>query len=981
MSPDDFAEPLGGRYKIQRELGRGGMAIVYLATDLTTGEDVALKLLDQEVGAAVGAVRFRREIRIATELSHPHILRVLDAGDANGQLFFTMPVVSGQSLHDHLTRQEQLPVDEAVRITREVASALAYAHERGVVHRDVKPENILMQDGMALLADFGIARASSDLRATQALTRTGMSMGTPTYMSPEQSAAERELDGRSDQYSLACVLYEMLAGQAPFTAKTAQALMARHMLEPVPSLSIVRNTVPEAVEEAIVRAMSKAPADRFPTIEQFSAALGSPDSWPRMRGAPTRTYAVPSAVTPSRRNRRMAVAGAAVLGVAVLGSSVWYLKNRTVQVIPSVLLAVAPFNPLRAEFALWQEGMVDVLARNLDGAGPIGTVAPAVAIRGWGGQRADRKSARALAERTGARYAVFGSLNAAPGNLVQVSASLLDIQTDSLWDASWSGIDVKQLADSATIFVIRQLSKTYSIGASRNSPLASTSVDALKLFLQGEQQFRRTAWEPALDAYSRAAALDTAFALPLRRLGQVVSFQRDNADSVGRSYALRAGRLNHGLAPRDSLLVTADSLFAALAARESELSDWPLVRRLFSTLDAATQRYPTDPEVWYAKGEAGYHLGYGSVVDVTDENVFQSFEKAIALDSGFAPAYIHGIELAFRLRGRLEGRRYAKAYLALNPTDHHAEGIRLLERLTDPAMRNDPAIASLIDTLPHKVLASTYNALGRWPDSAAAGLSLIRAIARRPASSVSYKEDTMLVRDYLPLELAYRGRLREAYEALGNRRSGLFVELVMLGGIEKDTADAVFSRWLADGSVRARSALPYWSSQGNASSIQSFLTRADSVSRAATGRSRLLALHDVGAARAYLQLAQRDTAAAIKAFNQLSDTLCLSCYQDRLTEARLLAARGKLDVADRLLRQRLYSAMTPIEILIALERGRVAMRMNDNQTAKRAFALVINAWQNGDPEVQPMVDEARRALNELVKRPETDESGKARPAQ
>ncbi len=939
------------------------MAVVYLATDGVTGESVAVKLLDQDVGAAVGADRFRREIKIASALTHPAIIPVLDAGETNGQLYFVMPVVTGESLHARLEREMQLPVADAVQITRTIADALEYAHRNGVVHRDVKPENILLQDGFPLLGDFGIARASADLRATQALTRTGMSLGTPTYMSPEQSAADRELDGRSDQYSLACVLYELLAGQAPFTAKTAQALMARHMLEPVPSISIVRGTVPEMVEDAIIRAMAKSPADRFPSMAKFAEALGTPETWPVSSGARARR----GQLARWRRalSRRTIFATAAVLSVAAAGILTMQYVNRAQVVGPSVLLAIAPFNPLRPEYELWQEGMVDILARNLDGIGPLGTVSPAVAIRGWGGRKADRASARALAQRTSAQYAVFGSLNSAPGSLVRLNASLLDAKSDSLWEGSWTGVDVKPLTDSATRFIIERLSERYALGAVRRSPLAKTSVEALKLFLQGEQNFRRTAWEPAFAAYTRAAALDTAFALPLRRMGQIIGFQKDNADSVGRSYAFRAGRLNAGLAPRDSLLVVADSLFAALTERDSELSDWPTLRRLFATVDAATLRYPADPEVWYTVGEAREHLGYGTVTDVTDESVFAAFERAIALDAGFAPAYIHATELAFQLRGREAGLRYARAYLALRPTDEEAKGIRLVEFLADPARASSPQYARILDTIGTDALAKAVGRIRRWPDSAETAITLVRAIARRPASSPTYATDSLRVHRYLPLSLAYRGRLGEAYESLGNRRTQLFGELVLLGGITPDTADAVFARWLADGSAQARTALPYWAAKGDTVSIRRFQQRSDSVASAAKGRTRLVATHDAGAARAYGLLAKRDTARAIRGFATLSDTLCLSCYMDRLEEARLLASVGELQAADRLLRQRLYTWMTPMEVLIALERGRVARRRNDRETAIRAFSLVADAWQRGDPEVQPMVQEAQLALREL----------------
>ena len=608
--------------------------------------------------------------------------------------------------------------------------------------------------------------------------------------------------------------------------------------------------------------------------------------------------------------------------------------------------------------------LVDVLARNLDGLGTVGAVSPAVAIRGWDNRKADRQSARALAERTDAQYAVYGSVNSAPGNLVQLSTSLLDVRADTLWEGTWSGLDVKQLADSATHFILEVLNKRHSLGAVRESPLGATNIEALKSFLQGEQRFRRTSWDDALGFYTRAAALDTAFPLPLRRMGQIVAFQKDNADSLGRSYALRAGQLNRGLAPRDSLLVVADSLFASLALRQYDLSDWPMLRRLFATLGDGVTRYPNDPEVWYALGEARYHLGYGSAVDVTDEQVLDAFSRSIALDSGFAPAYIHATELAFQLRDRETGRKYARAYLALNPTDRDAAGIRLVERITDPSQAKSPETLRMLDTLPHDVVASAFNALSRWPDSAQTSLDLLRAIARRPASSKSHVDDSTMVADYLPLVLAYRGRLREAHEVLGIGRASLFGELVLLGGVELDSAKAEFSRLLA-GRSRPRSALPFWAQQGDVASITQFLSRADSAVGRSEGRALRIATHDAGAARAYLKLAARDTTAALAAFGELSDSLCATCYVDRLTQARLLAARKQWAQADTLLRQRPYAAMTPIEILMAMERGRVALQLKDTQTAYRAFTLVVNAWQRGDTELQPMVDEARQALRTL----------------
>ena len=250
------------------------MAIVYLAQDLKHGRQVAIKVLRPELAAALARERFLREITTTANLRHPHILPLFDSGEAGEFLFYVMPFVEGESLRDRLAREKQLPVDDALRIAREVADALHYAHSYGVVHRDIKPANILLENGHAVVADFGIAQAVT-AAGSEALTETGLSLGTPLYMSPEQAAGDT-MDGRSDQYALGCVLYEMLGGEPPFTGRTVQAIMARRLTDPVPSLRTVRESVPVDVEQAINRALSKAPADRFATAKQFAEALESP---------------------------------------------------------------------------------------------------------------------------------------------------------------------------------------------------------------------------------------------------------------------------------------------------------------------------------------------------------------------------------------------------------------------------------------------------------------------------------------------------------------------------------------------------------------------------------------------------------------------------------------------------------------------------------------------------------------------------------
>src|SRR5256885_8512374 len=265
---------LAGRYTIERELGRGGMATVYLARDLKHDRLVAVKVLRPELAALLGTERFLREIGLTAQLQHPHILTLIDSGEADGFVYYVMPYVEGGSLRQRLEKEGPLPLDEALRITRAIGLALDFAHGHGVIHRDIKPENIMLHQGEPMVADFGIALAVSTA-GRERLTETGLSLGTPAYMSPEQASANPKLDGRSDQYSLACVLYEMLAGEPPYTGPTAQAIIAKRLTEPIPHLGNVRS-VPPAVEGAVTKALAKAPADRFATAEAFVAALTSP---------------------------------------------------------------------------------------------------------------------------------------------------------------------------------------------------------------------------------------------------------------------------------------------------------------------------------------------------------------------------------------------------------------------------------------------------------------------------------------------------------------------------------------------------------------------------------------------------------------------------------------------------------------------------------------------------------------------------------
>ncbi|MDH4335559.1 MAG: serine/threonine-protein kinase, partial [Chloroflexota bacterium] len=303
---------LADRYRIEQELGAGGMATVYLAEDLKHHRKVAIKVLRPELAAVIGAERFLAEIRTTANLQHPHILALIDSGDTEGMLWYVMPYVAGESLRDRITREKQLPVADAVRIATEVAGALDYAHRHKVIHRDIKPENILLHDGSALVADFGIALAASSGAGTR-MTETGMSLGTPHYMSPEQAMGEREITARSDVYALGAITYEMLVGEPPFNGPTAQAIIARVMTEDPRALTTQRKTIPPGVEAAIFTALEKLPADRYATAAEFASALADAGTTSR------RTTQASHAAQPGTRRAQLLFPVAAVLfGVAAL---------------------------------------------------------------------------------------------------------------------------------------------------------------------------------------------------------------------------------------------------------------------------------------------------------------------------------------------------------------------------------------------------------------------------------------------------------------------------------------------------------------------------------------------------------------------------------------------------------------------------------------------------------------------------------------
>ncbi|MES2305204.1 MAG: protein kinase [Gemmatimonadota bacterium] len=500
---------LADRYTIERELGQGGMATVYLAEDLKHHRQVAIKVMRPELAESVGGERFLREVEIAAKLSHPNILPVFDSGEASGFLYYVMPLVEGESLPDRLKRERQLPVGEALRIAREVAEALAYAHQRGIVHRDIKPANILLNEGHAMVADFGIARAAST--GGQALTQTGLAIGTPQYMSPEQASGDPNIDGRTDIYALGCVLYEMLAGEPPFTGPTAQAIIARSLTETPRPLQQTRATLAPVISTAVFTAMAKAPADRFANARDMATALTTAEDQSRFNSG----SAVASTAT-SGSKWKIGIAAVAVLALSAAG---WkFLGNRTASGGPKSV-AVLPFeNQGPADQAYLADGIVDEVRDKLSRL-PLLTVTASASANQY---RGSTKTGKEIADELHVDQVLMGKVSWGQGadgkRQMRVITEMVDGKTGNV---SWRD---KFDADSAGAFSIQgriATSVAVALGtvlgkndATNLAGRPTQNAEAYDLFLKANAVRSNSATEMRVSAnyLEQAVALDSNFA-------------------------------------------------------------------------------------------------------------------------------------------------------------------------------------------------------------------------------------------------------------------------------------------------------------------------------------------------------------------------------------------------------------------------------------------------------------------------------------
>jgi serine/threonine protein kinase/Flp pilus assembly protein TadD len=617
---------LESRYSIERELGRGGMATVYLAQDFRHGRSVAVKVLHPELASALGSDRFLREIRLAARLNHPHILPLFDSGDAGGFLFYVMPYIEGESLRDRMNREGQLTLEDSLHIGRAVAGALDYAHRNQIVHRDIKPENIMLNEGEPMVMDFGIAKAVT-AAGSDTLTQTGMVIGTPAYVSPEQAAGEVEIDGRSDQYSLGCVLFEMLTGKRPFTGPTVQAVLTKRFTEPVPALSQMLEGVPDEIDRALSKALSRDAAARFTTSGEFARAL-----------------VVTTITTPS-------------------SSPV----PEGVQAVKS--MAVLPFTNMSADIEneYFTDGMAEEIINALSKIKSL-SVASRTSSFAYKGKTED---IREIGKKLEVSAVLEGSVRKM-GNKIRISVQLINVANGyQLWSERYDREieDVFAIQDEIAQNIVKALRVVLSEDEKRAiEKMPTENVEAYDYYLRGRQffhQHRRTSIEFARQMFTRAIEIDPEYALAHAGIADCCSILYMYFDA------------------RESNLKQADSASRKALQLDPGLAEAHSARGLAYSLskqyDQAMEEFETamklDPKLY----EAPYFYGRACLAQGKWFEAAPLFEKAASLrpEDYQAPSFLSA---AYAGQGRIHEASKAshkavgviERWLDLNPDDARA---------------------------------------------------------------------------------------------------------------------------------------------------------------------------------------------------------------------------------------------------------------------------------------------------------------------
>ncbi|MCH7474070.1 MAG: protein kinase [Gemmatimonadetes bacterium] len=663
---DRLKTALADRYAIQEELGAGGMATVYLAADLKHHRKVAVKVLRPELTAILGAERFLKEIEVTANLQHPHILPLHDSGEAGGFLYYVMPYVEGESLRDRLNREKQLPLDDAAQITREVAGALTYAHSHDVIHRDIKPENILLSSGGAILADFGIARAL-DATGADEITASGLVMGTPYYMSPEQATGERRIDGRTDVYSLACVVYEMLGGEPPYTGPTPRAILARQMAGEIRPLALIRTNITPEFDAVLRRALDPTPADRFDTPADFARALVGRRSSRRIRTSLQKVRGVGRQVP----LRHVLTAGAALVSVFVI--ALVFLTTPFAQAREEqASLVVFPFRAIGNETGSLGEGIADLIAATLDGTVGVRVADPTTVWRSLrsAGQDLLRvpelDEALDVAGRVSASTVMLGSVTSAGGRVI-VSVRLYDEEGD-LRTTLRSSASTDSLGAAVNRLAIDIVAAVWSRDTLPTVPvietLATDNIDAMKAYLEAKSLSYRGRFQEAQAPIERAVALDSTFALGFLeqfRIRSAVLFEN------GQPFVGLTEIIDRAMAHRDRLsLRNRLHVEANRALDDTRGVDAAILFGQVLELDSL--------DLGALRGVAFTYLTYGWQLGKGMDEIEAAYERVVAVDSTDAAAYATLMRLALWTGDDEKLQHHLDRLVAVDSTSPHPRG-------------------------------------------------------------------------------------------------------------------------------------------------------------------------------------------------------------------------------------------------------------------------------------------------------------------
>jgi tetratricopeptide (TPR) repeat protein len=960
---------LGERYALEREIGAGGMATVYLAKDLRHGRPVAIKVVRPELSGPGGIARFLREIELAARLQHPHILPVFDSGavddGAGGQTpYFVMPFVEGETLRARLGREKQLPVDDAISLAAEVADALAYAHAHGVVHRDIKPENILMSGGHGVVADFGVAKAiesgaSPSGEVAPELTAVGLAIGTPHYMAPEQATGRDLVDARADQYSLGCVLYELLAGGPPFAGGAAQSVIAKNMTAPRPHVGQVRQDVPDALEDVIIRAMAIDPADRFPDMSALAAAL-------RQARAATRP-----------RKRTMVVIAAAAIAAGAAGAVAWLATRPSAIAVTeeAETIAVLPFSASGPGVEVLGEGMVDLLATNLQGVGGIKAVDPRLVLKRWGKRGAEETGgideAIALGRDLDAGSVVTGSAVSA-GGTVRLAADLYAVAGgERLGRAQVDGPadSILPLVDRLSVLLLRDVWRSREPLPSLDiGSLTTDSIAALRAYLQGERYYRRFDLDSALAAYTRAVEVDSTFALAHLRRALVYGWTGGYGSPASHQAAAAGFRFAGRLPPRSRRLLEGYRAFEEGS---------PLA---IDSMRAYVTEYPGDLEGWYTYGEALYHLRELEPND--PDTILAAFDKVIAGDSTLTPAVIHPLELTIMYRDSARFGRYLRLFERTAPPRQVAAH-RVAAGLAWGPSPTDSALRAALASVPHigfHAVASFYR------DEAATSDTILARLARvqnaLPASSPA--------RRFAPVGRGFTlvglGRLREVQSLVDTVAAispgaavGLLGYPILLGIAPRSFGgarlDSLLSRDLDAAAsprrtayVKATRAMARGQTEVAIREASDGMGLPDGSPDSTMNRALLRATVGWG------RLVQGDTAGGIddlrsglsNAGRPNNDETAFLRFQLALA---LAAGRNTREEGISRLRYSFDNTATYLVPIAYLALGRTYEAAGRSDSAAIAYGRFVRLWDKADPELQGRVTEAREALERLTSEP------------